>query len=229
MTRFIVLTLFPEMIIGGLIHSMIQRASLSGLLTVECINIRDFSGNKHNRVDDYPYGGGAGMVMMAPPVCEAYESAANSIRANGGEPRLLYMSPQGKTFNHSMAKELASENDIVILCGRYEGIDERAIELLRPTEISLGDFILTGGEIAAMAIIDAVSRFIPGVLGCEASHEDESFSLGMLEYPQYTRPPEYKDLRVPAILLSGNHGEIAKWRQERAYERTALRRPELLS
>ncbi|MDR1210165.1 MAG: tRNA (guanosine(37)-N1)-methyltransferase TrmD [Clostridiales bacterium] len=228
MTRFTVLTLFPEMITGGLMRGVIARAADAGFIAVECVNIRDYAGNKHNRVDDYPYGGGAGMVMMAPPVREAYLAAERAIKERGGSPRLLYMSPQGRPFTQAKARELSREGEIVLLCGRYEGIDERAAELLAPEEVSIGDFILTGGEIAAMAVIDATARLIPGVLGKAESHERESFEGGLLEYPQYTRPPEYMGLAVPEVLVSGDHAAVDRWRRGQSLERTKQRRPELL-
>ncbi len=223
--NFYVLTLFPEMIHGGLMHSIIKRAVDNGLINIEAVDIRDFSGNKHNRVDDYPYGGGAGMVMMAKPVYDAYKSVEE--RA-GKQLRVVYMTPQGKVFNQQIANELSKESNIVLLCGHYEGIDERVIEEIVTDEISIGDFVLTGGEIAAMTVIDCVSRLLPGVLNKEESYENESFSDGLLEHPHYTRPEEFLGRKVPEVLLSGHHENIKKWRNEQSLERTKCRRPDLL-
>jgi len=227
--KFYVLTLFPEMIEGGLMHSMLKRASDSGKLSVECVNIRDFSTNKHKTVDDYPYGGGAGMVMTPQPVYDAFLSVKEKIGVE--TPRVLFMTPQGKPFSQKTAAELAdyveNKSSVILLCGHYEGIDERIIEEIVTDEISLGDFVLTGGEIAAMAIVDAVARLLPDVLGNEGSAQDESFSDGLLEYPQYTRPPVWMGKEVPEVLLSGHHGNVDKWRKERALERTMAKRPDL--
>ena len=222
--NFCVLTLFPEMIEGGLCHSVIGRAVKNGLITISSVNIRDFSGDRHNRVDDYPFGGGCGMVMRAGPVFDAYKSAAHGLP----NARAVYMTPQGRPFSQSVAAELAREESLIILCGHYEGIDERAIEAIAPDEISLGDFILTGGELAAMVIIDAVARLIPGVLNKEESSRNESFSGGLLEYPQYTRPYDWNGRLAPEVLISGHHANVDKWRLERALERTRARRPDLL-
>lgn len=221
--KFVVLTLFPEMILSALNHSVIGRAIDEGKIEVEAVNIRDFAGNKHNSVDDYPYGGGVGMVMQAPPIYRAYESLNISENCP-----VIYMTPQGRPFKQAVAEELSKETEIVILCGHYEGVDERVIEEIVTDEISIGDYVLTGGELAAMAIIDSVSRLIPGVLNKEESHMDESFSDGLLEYPQYTRPAEFMGRKVPDILLSGNHGLVDKWRREKSIERTLKKRPELL-
>lgn len=224
MKNLFVLTLFPEMIKETLSHSILGRAQRDGLLSVEAINIRDFSNNKHLQVDDYPYGGGAGMVMQPQPIYDAYQS----ILTRAGKARVLYMTPQGKPFTQRMAEEFAQEESLVFLCGHYEGVDERIIEEIVTDEISLGDFVLTGGELAAITMIDAISRLMPGVLGKEASFEDESFSDGLLEYPQYTRPPVFLEREVPQILLSGHHGNIEKWRRAQALLRTAAKRPDLL-
>lgn len=224
MKNFFVLTLFPEMIKETLSHSILGRAQRDGLVSVEAINIRDFSNNKHLQVDDYPYGGGAGMVMQPQPIYDAYQS----VLPKAGKARVLYMTPQGKPFTQRIAEELAQEENLVFLCGHYEGVDERVVEEIVTDEISLGDFVLTGGELAAITMIDAISRLMPGVLGKEASFEDESFSDGLLEYPQYTRPPVFMDREVPQILLSGHHGNIEKWRREQALLRTAAKRPDLL-
>ncbi|MDD5828953.1 MAG: tRNA (guanosine(37)-N1)-methyltransferase TrmD [Lachnospira sp.] len=222
--RFHVLTLFPKMITDGLNTSITGRAIEKGVLSVEAIDIRDFSHDKHLKVDDYPYGGGAGMVMQAPPVCEAYQSIADKI---GTRPRVVYMTPQGTTFNQKMAEDFSKEEDLVILCGHYEGIDERALEKIVTDYVSIGDYVLTGGELPAMVVIDTVSRLVPGVLNNEESARTESFSDGLLEYPQYTRPVEYDGMRVPDVLLSGHHGNIEKWRHEKSLERTKKFRPDL--
>lgn len=224
MKQFFVLTLFPEMIQQTLSHSIMGRAQKEGHISVEAINIRDYTLNKQKHVDDYPYGGGAGMVMQAQPIYDAYQSIAE--KAQGA--RVVYMTPQGRPFTQRIAEELSKEENLVFLCGHYEGIDERIIEEIVTDEISLGDFVLTGGELAAITIIDAVSRLVPGVLGKEDSFADESFSDGLLEYPQYTRPPVFHGKEVPEILLSGHHANIAKWRREQSIIRTVQKRPDLL-
>ncbi|SHL47259.1 tRNA (guanosine(37)-N1)-methyltransferase TrmD [Anaerotignum lactatifermentans] len=224
MKQFFVLTLFPEMIQQTLSHSIMGRAQKEGHISVEAINIRDYTLNKQKHVDDYPYGGGAGMVMQAQPIYDAYQSIAE--KAQGA--RVVYMTPQGRPFTQRIAEELSQEENLVFLCGHYEGIDERIIEEIVTDEISLGDFVLTGGELAAITIIDAVSRLVPGVLGKEDSFADESFSDGLLEYPQYTRPPVFHGKEVPEILLSGHHVNIAKWRREQSLIRTVKKRPDLL-
>jgi tRNA (guanine37-N1)-methyltransferase len=216
-----VLTLFPQMITDGVSHSVLGRAVKAGIINVNCVNIRDFAVNKHGQVDDAPYGGGAGMVMMAPPVYDAYKSLNTSAR-------VVYLTPQGKVFNQKTAAEFSALDELVLLCGHYEGMDERVIEEIVTDEVSIGDYVLTGGEPAALVIMDAVSRLIPGVLGKEESHRDESFSGGLLEYPQYTRPPSFMGSGVPEILLSGNHAKIEAWRREEAVKRTRLKRPDLL-
>lgn len=223
--RFYVLTLFPEMVSEALSHSVIGRAIKDGTIELVTVNIRDFAGNKHNSVDDYPYGGGAGMVMQAPPVYNAYLSIKDKVSPSC---RVAYMTPQGRVFDQGTAEELSKEKELIILCGHYEGIDERVLEEIVTDEISIGDYVLTGGELAAMAVIDSVSRLIPGVLNKEESHIDESFAGSLLEYPQYTRPPEFLGKKVPDVLLSGNHGLVDKWRREKSIERTAKKRPELL-
>ena len=206
-----VLTLFPEMIENGMNTRITGRAITKGLLSLEAINIRDFAFNKHQKVDDYPYGGGAGMLMQAEPVYLSYESIAERI---GRKPRVIFLTPQGKTFNQDMAKEFALEEDLVFLCGHYEGIDERVLEEIVTDYVSIGDYVLTGGELPAMTIIDSIVRLIPGVLGGAESALIESFSDGeTLEFPQYTRPVEWQGMRVPDVLLSGHHGEVAKWRK----------------
>ncbi|HHW66800.1 MAG: tRNA (guanine37-N1)-methyltransferase [Epulopiscium sp.] len=223
--NFYILTLFPQMIQSAMSHSIIGKAQSENKINIECINIRDFAGNKHKQVDDYPYGGGAGMVMQPQPIYDAYHSIVSKKIST---PRVIYMSPQGKTFSQSIAKDLAKEENLIILCGHYEGIDQRVIDEIVTDEISIGDYILTGGELAAMVVIDAVSRLIPGVLGKVESFEEESFSNHLLEYPQYTRPPVFKDRKVPEVLLSGNHAKIEKWRREQSLLRTWLKRPDLL-
>ena len=223
--NFHVLTLFPEMIRDGFETSITGRAVEKGLLSLETVNIRDFSVNKHNRVDDYPYGGGAGMVMQAEPVYLAAKSIEEKI---GRKPRVIYMTPQGKVFDQSMAEELAKEEDLVFLCGHYEGIDERALELVVTDQVSIGDYVLTGGELPAMVMIDCISRLVPGVLNNDVSAEFETFHDNLLEYPQYTRPEEFMGKRVPDVLLSGHHGNVDKWRREQSVIRTAKWRPDLL-
>ena len=223
--KFYVLTLFPDMVNDGLNHSIIKRACDEGIISIETVDIRDFAKNKHRHVDDYPYGGGAGMVMQAQPVYDAYMSIKPKLSENCP---VVYMSPQGKTFSQEKAVSFSKLEDMVILCGHYEGIDERVIEEIVTEEISIGDFVLTGGELAAMTVIDAVSRLIPGVLNKEESFMDESFSNGLLEYPQYIRPVEFMGRKVPDVLLSGHHKNIEKWRREQSLERTKRKRPELL-
>ena len=223
--KFHILTLFPEMVMDGLSTSIIGRAQDKGLLSVEAINIRDFAENKHNRVDDYTYGGGAGMLMQAGPVYGAYQSVAE--KANS-KPRVIYLSPQGQTFSQAKAEELAKEEELIFLCGHYEGIDERVLEEIVTDYVSIGDYVLTGGELPAMVMIDAISRLIPGVLHNDVSAEFESFQDNLLEYPQYTRPEEWHGKKVPEILLSGHHANVEKWRREQSIIRTAERRPDLL-
>ena len=220
-----ILTLFPEMVLDGLNTSIIGRAAGKGLLSIEAVNIRDYTKEKHGHVDDTPYGGGAGMVMQAAPVCDAYEALCERI---GKRPRVLYMTPQGQTFNQKIAEELAQEEDLVFLCGHYEGIDERALELIVTDYLSVGDYVLTGGELPAMVMIDCISRLVPGVLNNDVSAEIESFHDNLLEYPQYTRPEVYQGMRVPEVLLSGHHKNIETWRRQQSIRRTLERRPDLL-
>lgn len=210
---------------NGLSTSIIGRAMANELLTIEAVNIRDFAENKHNRVDDYTYGGGAGMLMQAGPVYGAYRSVAEKAKS---KPRVIYLSPQGQTFSQSMAEEFAQEEELIFLCGHYEGIDERVLEEIVTDYVSIGDYVLTGGELPAMVMIDAVSRLIPGVLHNDTSAEFESFQDNLLEYPQYTRPEEWHGKKAPEILLSGHHANIEKWRREQSVIRTAKRRPDLL-
>ena len=223
--NFHVLTLFPDMIRDGFQTSITGRAVEKGLLSLDTVNIRDFSVNKHNRVDDYPYGGGAGMVMQAEPVYLAYQSVAEKLPK---KPKVLYMSPQGKVFNQRMAEELAQEEEVVFLCGHYQGIDERVLEEIVDEEVSIGDYVLTGGELPALVIMDAVSRLVGGVLHNEDSAEFDSFHDNLLEYPQYSRPEVWRDKAVPPILMSGHHAHVEKWRREQSLIRTLERRPDLL-
>ncbi len=223
--NYYVLTLFPEMIYNGLNHSIIKKAIENNIINIKCINIRDFSNNKHNQVDDYPYGGGAGMVIKPEPVYNSYLSIKDKVKKG---TRVLYMTPQGKTFNQKMVQDLSKEEDLIILCGHYEGIDERVIEEIVTDEISMGDFILTGGELPAMILIDSISRLVPSVLGKEESFLNESFSDNLLEYPNYTRPFIFNDKKVPEILLSGNHKKIEEWKKQQSLIRTYEKRPDLL-
>ena len=223
--NFHVLTLFPEMIEQGMNTSIIGRAIAGGYLTVQAVNIRDFAFNKHQKVDDYPYGGGAGMLMQAEPVYLAYESVEKKI---GKKPRVIYLTPQGKVFRQEMAREFACEEDLVFLCGHYEGIDERVLEEIVTDYVSIGDYVLTGGELPAMVMMDSISRMVPGVLSNQESGETESFSGGLLEYPQYSRPEEWHGRKVPPVLLSGHHANIDAWRREQSLMRTAKYRPDLL-
>ncbi len=220
-----ILTIFPEMFAGVFDHSILKIAREKGLAEIRLHDIRDYSTDKHRKTDDTPYGGGPGMVMTCGPVFGAVESVATGERSDS---RLVMLTPHGRPFTQAIARELAAEKGLILLCGRYEGFDERISEGLMPDEISVGDFVLSGGEIAAMAVVDAVVRLLPGVLGCEASTADESFENGLLEYPQYTRPAEFRGMRVPEILLSGDHAKIEQWRRERALERTWQRRKDLL-
>lgn len=224
--KFHIMTLFPEMIMAGLSESITGRAIEKGLLEVNAVNIRDFADNKYKHVDDYTYGGGAGMLMQPEPIFQAYQS----IVCQQNVPckrRVLYMTPQGTTFNQRMAEELAQEEELVLLCGHYEGVDERVLEEIVTDYVSIGDFVLTGGELPAMMIVDAVSRLVPGVLGHDDSAVYESFYDGLLEYPQYTRPEVWHDKKVPDVLLSGHHKNIADWRYEMSLARTKERRPDL--
>lgn len=240
--HFHILTLFPEMVMDGLNTSITGRAVKNGHITIDAINIRDFAENKHGQVDDYPYGGGAGMVMQPGPVYRAYEHVEKEIakrqsdeiekseveKTQNKKPRVVYMTPQGKVFNQSIAEELAQEEDLILLCGHYEGIDERVLEMIVTDHLSIGDYVLTGGELPAMVVIDAVSRLVPGVLHNDVSAEFESFHDNLLEYPQYTRPEEFMGKRVPDVLLSGHHKNIDAWRKEQSLQRTKERRPDLL-
>jgi len=222
--RIDVLTLFPEMFYGVLCSSILGKAVEKGLLTVNLVNIRDFSKDKHRRVDDYPYGRGAGMVMMVHPLYDAILS----IKGTDPGAKTIMTSPRGKRFNQAIAKELSTEKHLVLVCGHYEGVDQRVIDSMVDEEISIGEYVLTGGEIPSMAIIDAVTRLLPEALGSSDSLEEESFKQGLLEYPQYTRPAEFNGMKVPEVLLSGNHKEIEKWRREKSLEVTRRFRPDLL-
>ena len=259
--NFHILTLFPEMVENGLKTSIIGRAVAGGLLSIEAVNIRDFAFNKHQSVDDYPYGGGAGMLMQAEPVYLAYKDIEERIQKriqnakmqnaeteeqdaevkvqNAGiqdaetvspdkKLRVVYLSPQGKTFDQKMAEELAEEEDLVLLCGHYEGMDERVLEEIVTDYVSIGDYVLTGGELPAMVMVDTISRLVPGVLHNDVSAEFESFQDNLLEYPQYSRPEEWHGKKVPPVLLSGHHANIEKWRREQSILRTYERRPDLL-
>lgn len=223
--NFHVLTLFPEMIQNGMHTSITGRAISKGLLSLEAINIRDYAFNKHQKVDDYPYGGGAGMLIQAEPVYLAYESVAEKI---GRRPRVVYLTPQGKVFHQKMAREMAKEEDLVFLCGHYEGIDERVLEEIVTDYVSIGDYVLTGGELPAMVMMDSISRMVPGVLNNQESGETESFAGNLLEYPQYSRPEEWHGKKVPEVLMSGHHGNVDKWRREQSIIRTVKWRPDLL-
>ena len=222
--NFYILTLFPEMVMDGLNTSIIGRAVKNGLLNIEAINIRDFAQNKHGQVDDYTYGGGAGLLMQAAPIYRAYEYICEKI---GKKPRVIYLTPQGNVFNQGYAEEFSKEENLIFLCGHYEGIDQRFIDECVDEEISLGDFVLTGGEIAAMAVTDAVCRMVPGVLADPECFEDESHYSGLLEYPQYTRPAVWHGREVPAILVSGNHEKVRQWRRKQSLRRTRERRPDM--
>ena len=224
MNRFHILTLFPKMVMDGLNTSIIGRAIDAGLLEINAVNIRDYSTNKHMKVDDYPYGGGAGLVMQPEPVYRAYKDLTKNMKK---KPRVVYLTPQGTTFKQEMAKENAKEQEILFLFGHYEGIDERVLEEIVTDYVSIGDYVLTGGELPAMVMIDSISRLVPGVLHNDDSAGDESFENGLLEYPQYTRPPVFLDKEVPEVLLSGHHENIRKWRHEQSVKRTKERRPDL--
>ncbi len=223
--RFDVLTLFPAMFDAVLGDSIIGRAREGGLVEMNFTDIRDFSKNKHRKTDDYPYSGGGGMLMTPQPVYDAYMSVAQGLPY---KPFTIYMSPQGKIFDQSVAAELAKKEHIVLLCGHYEGVDQRVIDEIADMELSVGDFVLTGGEIPAMAVIDAVSRLIPGVLASEGAYENESHYGGLLEYPQYTRPAKWHGVEIPEVLISGHHANIEKWKREQSLINTLLKRPDML-
>jgi len=224
--NYYVLTLFPEMILNGLNTSILGRAIEAGYISLEIVNIRDFTTNKHKKVDDYPYGGGAGMLMQAQPVFDAYNAIVEKINSKI-PPRVIYLTPQGSVFHQTMAGQFAAEENLIFLCGHYEGIDERVLEKIVTDYVSVGDYVLTGGELPAMVMIDAISRLVKGVLNNDESATTESFADNLLEYPQYSRPEEWLDKKVPEVLLSGHHANIEKWRLEQAIQRTKERRPEL--
>lgn len=225
MIRFDVLTLFPDMFRAVLGDSIINRAAEKGLIELNFTDIRDYTKNKHKKVDDYPYSGGGGMLMTPQPVYDAYMSITKGLDY---KPYTVYMSPQGKVFNQQTAVDLSKLNHIVLICGHYEGIDQRVLDMIVDSEISIGDFVLTGGEIPAMAVIDAVSRMIPGVLANENSYSDESHFSGLLEYPQYTRPEEFMGIKIPEVLISGHHANINRWKRQEALKNTFLKRPDML-
>ena len=233
--EFHVISLFPEMIVQGLSTSVLGRAIARGIISLNAVDIRDYTLDKHKRVDDYPYGGGAGMVMSADPVVRCCRSVFEKIeekkRGEGkeaGRRRVIYLTPQGRTFSQEMAREFAKEEELVFLCGHYEGIDERAVQMVVTDQVSIGDYVLTGGELAVMVVIDAVARLVPGVLNNGDSAEFETFHDHLLEYPQYTRPEVYEGRAVPEVLLSGHHAKIEQWRRQQSIERTRALRPELL-
>ena len=223
--HFYVLTLFPELIESYAGASIMKRAVERDLVSVTPVNIRDYTENKHGRVDDYTYGGGAGMLMQAQPVYDAYRSVAGG--EDGKRPRVVYMTPQGRTFTQEIAREFAKEEELILLCGHYEGIDERVLEEIVTDEISVGDYVLTGGELPALTVMDSVTRLVPCVLNNETSASTESFENGLLEYPQYSRPEVWRGKQVPPILLSGDHKKVDEWRLEQSLERTRQKRPEL--
>ncbi len=223
--KFYILTLFPEMVMQSLSTSIIGKAAKKGILTIEAVNIRDYTRDKHLKVDDYPYGGGAGMVMQAQPIFDAYQAIRDKI---GHKPRTIYLTPQGPLFHQAMAKEMAGEEELVLLCGHYEGVDERVLEEIVTDYVSVGDYVLTGGELPAMVMVDAISRMVPGVLTNQESGETESLEGGLLEYPQYSRPREWMGREVPEVLMSGDHVKIQAWRREQSILRTKKHRPDLL-
>ena len=226
--RFHILTLFKDMVTDGLATSILGRAIEKNLIETNVVDIRDYTLNKHKKVDDYPYGGGAGMLMQAQPVYDAYQAVLSQINEKTNkQPRVVYVTPRGTTFSQSMARELAMEEDLVILCGHYEGIDERVLEEIVTDYVSIGDYVLTGGELPAMVMVDCISRLVPGVLNNSESSVDESFSDGLLEYPQYSRPEVWNGKKVPDVLLSGHHANIEKWRHEQALEMTKKHRPDM--
>lgn len=224
--NFHILTLFPEMVMQGLNTSIIGKAAERGYISIEAVNIRDYTLDKHGKVDDYTYGGGAGMLMQAQPVYDAWRSVVDRIGQERAR-RVIYLTPQGKNFCQEIAQEMAQESDLIFLCGHYEGIDERVLEEIVTDEISIGDYVLTGGELPAMVMIDAIARLVPGVLHNGESAQTESFGDGLLEYPQYSRPEVWHDKRVPEILLSGDHAKVDAWRLEQSLLRTKERRPDL--
>ena len=226
MIHFHILTLFPEMVMQGLNTSILGKAIERQYIAIEAVNIRDYTQNKHGKVDDYTYGGGAGMLMQAQPVYDAYQAVTGKM-ASEKKKRVIYVTPQGQTFHQRLAQELAQEEELIFLCGHYEGIDERVLEEIVTDEISIGDYVLTGGELPAMVMIDAIARLVPGVLHNGESAVTESFDNGLLEYPQYSRPEVWHDKKVPEVLLSGNHAKVEEWRLGQSLERTRQRRADL--
>lgn len=219
-----VLTLFPEMIMQNAGVSILGRALSSGLIRINAVNIRDYANNKHGKVDDYPYGGGAGMVMQAEPVYRAYEAVTKDLNR---KPRVIYLDPKGRTFDQKMAHELAAEEELIFLCGHYEGVDERVLNEIVDDHVSIGDYVLTGGELPAMVMIDAIARLLPGVLHNGESAQSETFENCLLEYPQYSRPEVWHGESVPEVLLSGHHENVEKWRHEQSVRKTLQNRPDL--
>lgn len=226
--RIDILTLFPQVFEAQFNYGIFKRAIDNGLVQINLGNIRDYTHDKHHTADDYPYGGGAGMVMKPEPIFEAVEAVKGKLEKKQGKVPVILLTPQGRLFSHNIARELSQHPHMILICGHYEGIDERVVEHLATDTISIGDYVLTGGEIPAMVVADAVLRLIPGVLGSEESPLDDSHANGLLEYPQYTRPADFRGWEVPEVLLSGNHAQIAKWRREQIIKRTLERRPELL-
>ena len=224
--RFDIVTIFPEMFREVFESGIVRRAAESGLIEVALHDLRDYTHDRHRQVDDRPFGGGAGMVMKPEPLFRAVESITHT--GDSARTRTVLLSPQGRLFDQRTARDFSGLDQLVLICGRYEGVDERVAEYLVDDEVSIGDYVLSGGEFPAMVVVDAVTRLIPGALGCEQSAEQESFSEGLLDCPHYTRPPEYRGIRVPEMLLSGNHGEIERWRRRKALEKTARRRPDLI-
>ena len=230
MMRFDIMTIFPGMFVGPFDESIIKRAREKGLVSIDVHNIRDSAGDRHRSTDDYPYGGGVGMVMKPEPIFAAVEAVLKDLAGSGVERSdIILLAPSGRAFSQQIAQDLAKCEHIILICGRYEGVDERVREHLATDEISIGDYVLSGGEIPAMVVVDAVTRLVPGVLGATESVAEESFATGLLEYPQYTRPPDFRAWQVPEILLSGNHAAIARWQREQSLLRTLRRRPELLA
>ena len=223
--RIDILTLFPEMCNAYLSESIIGRARKAGKVQIECVDIRDYTKDKHRRVDDTPYGGGMGMIMQVEPIYDCYNSLC---RKTGAKPHLIYLTPQGKTLTQKRVRELAQMDNIALLCGHYEGIDERVIQELQPEEISVGDYVLTGGELPALILADSISRMLPGVLSEDECFEEESHYSSLLEYPQYTRPYEWRGRTVPDVLLTGHHANVDKWRRQQSLKRTFERRPDML-
>jgi tRNA (guanine37-N1)-methyltransferase len=229
MIRFDILTLFPEMFAGPLSESILKRAAQANLISINVRDIRDFTDDRHHTADDYPFGGGAGLVLKAEPIFAAVQALRADSGAAGVEPAVVLLAAQGRRFTQAIAEELTSQRHLILICGHYEGVDDRVRQRLATDEISIGDFVLTGGELAAMAVVDATARLVPGVLGAAESLAEESMSSGLLEYPQYTRPATFDHLDVPPVLLSGDHGAVQRWRREQSIVRTYRQRPDLLA